>query len=403
MQSSLPFAGFGLSLAAFTLLSFHAGWILRGFETESLGIVFSIMAGIPVASLLVVIAREKVARFVLLVMTIMFEASGYVVSLSYPNNVMDVGYWDVPALTISFAIFLGCMLSLLMLSAIEPTTSIGSLESRIKFLVASMLFPGTIVGFAILVATQDWSSFVILAMIIAPVAVIFQLMGDKKPGTKKTNIQDQGIDGISSKDPIKGLKLVLFLLVALVNVILMIGLDGIALEPNFYVTNNWLFYIFMAGGANFILLAMMLASTTIQQEKPTPSSKKRSMTWLAIVIVQFVMWLIAISCELLIPGYHGSALAQVTSGFTAGIIIVTTLQVVVMQQPPRHAGANTMLMIFFLGLSIVLGQYLKIVPTSLTDFRGLVKYIPYVFGIEFLLVISLSILLIIPIIVKRKP
>jgi hypothetical protein len=246
----------------------------------------------------------------------------------------------------------------------------------------------------------------LLAMIISPVATILHFIQHEQPGTgisadREETLQDKDVNN-KQMDPIKGLKLTLFLVPAFVNLVLLIGINGILMGTSFYRESNWIFYLFIATSANCILLALIMAGPSCFEMGFCTGSRPRSIAWTVAGVVQFLAWMVAISCEFMIPGFHGSMLAQINDGVAAGTIIVTTFQVVLMQLPPRHEGAFAMLMLFFFGLAMVFGQYLKIVPTKISEFTMYGKYLPFIIGVEGLLCISLAMLLIIPMIVKKK-
>jgi hypothetical protein len=231
LQTSLPFASFGLMLAAFFLLTFHAGWILRGFDDQSIGLALAITAGVPLGCLFVVLAREQIKHVLQLVLLAAFEISGYLVLFTYPNAVMNVGYWPGAFYTATFSLLLGCMLSMLMLAASDLVKNLGHEIAQMQMLAGSIILPGAILGITILADVQDWYMFVLLAMIISPVAIILHFVKYEKleaanSADQEVTLQEKDVNN-KHNDPIKGLKLSLFLVPAFVNRVLLIGINGI--------------------------------------------------------------------------------------------------------------------------------------------------------------------------------
>jgi hypothetical protein len=270
---------------------------------------------------------------------------------------------------------------------------------------AGLIIPGIIIGTNMLADLQGWFHFVIVAMIIVPVVTMLHYLEyPVQQNQAASNIQhpkDVLVESI--RDPTKGVKLFLFTSITTMHLALLIGLNGLRMDLYFFSTTNWLFYFSISGGAAACVALGWFLSRRVHGLGITgDAAREARITWFWALIVQCIGWLATASCEVMVTGYHGTLVAQLVDGIVLSVMITTYFVVIFQQHPPRCVKAYVMLVTFFIAFGIAAGSYLKVVPTSQSEFRALVKYLPVIFEIEFVAIIILILLLFIPAWLKKK-
>nr|MDO8110703.1 hypothetical protein [Candidatus Sigynarchaeota archaeon] len=403
---------FGLSAAAFMLVAFHIGGVVRDITTSgtlSLLLVFFI---VPMFVVFLGILVEKWKPLLMICIMAAFEGSSYYVLVVFPNAAGNVGYrYDIMSIGI-YALMLGSALSLFMVATADMAALARKNPSWPAFLGTGLTIPGIIVAAAISWSTGGWFHHLLLAMGIVPVSLSFYFKA--YPLDQQRNVfmlEEPGeVSKRAIRDLLKGGKLALFTVITCANVLLMIGVNGLGQNMAFYVNMNWMFYVSTSIGVGIGVVVGWLRARALMQMPASNEQKSRDATisWLGALILQVMACIVALSLELIVPGYRGSAGAQMVDGITVGSILALYLVVIFPQHPPRAFRPFYMFMVYFIGFAMAVGNGVKAIVTTESDFRELIGYLPYVFAIEFAIMTWLVLYLLVPLrsstsAVKKNP
>jgi hypothetical protein len=389
----------GLAAASFLLTTFNTGWIIR--EINSSHVVPLLFFGLLVPLLVTIIANvnEHARRITLISMVLLFEACCYVVITTMPNAGMNTSFiFDLPAIS-WYSLMIGSGLAVFMISIAELGRVARGTPAWHVLPCVSIAIAGLLVSASLGLGPTGWLHNVLLAMILQPASLIVNILcapGRADPLFNELVLLHQPATLLPANvnATTKGGFMTLYMLAIGVHILSLVGLNGIGLDVSFFTTNNVVFYgsIGLGAVAGACMTAPSARRLLLTQFTPTKMRAAR-VFFQGAMLLQFASWLLAVTLDLFLLGYHGSILAQVFGGSVLGFNVFLYLAVVLLFHPPRSVIAYLMQATFCIGLTTIMGQALKAMALGSAGFESVQDYFPWVLLIDLVLISISTVLL----------
>ncbi len=394
----------GLAAASFILVTFNTGWIIRELDDMLYVVLLACALLVPLVAMLIANVSDRVRRALMLALLGLFEACSYIVATTMQNSGFNTSFIFNAASITWYSLMLGSALSIMMVSLAELGKVSRSVPAWPMLACMALAVPGAFMAASLAAGFSGWVQNVLLAMILQPAGLLIFPLGS--PRGDETGaaalLEPAELRPAHVVHPLKGGFLTLFYLLNGANLALLVGVNGMGLAPSFFAHENVMFYastgLGVAAGSGISFVAarkLLLAPGSFKKDRDA------SLFLLGALAVQLILWLAAISPEILCEGFHGSAAAQLVDGTAVGAIMSLHFAVALVHHPPRGLVAHVMLQAFCTGAFLVVGQVLKAISLGSDGIKSLQEYLPWVLWLELVIVLNIVLLVAIPAIGKQ--
>ncbi|MHA1681472.1 MAG: hypothetical protein ACTSUE_10710 [Promethearchaeota archaeon] len=380
---------FGVSISSFFSITFHVGWMFRDLDGAEIISLFLLGIALPFGLILVSGISEFFKNIVLISAVVLFVIASYFLLLESPNGLIPTNMSLSRTTMMMFFMTIGMATCMVGLSIAEMARLSRDGGGWGLFLLVSTAITGALAAFYVSSMSLGWLYDYLLPMIFLPGAVLlyFAFYNDRAYQRFKEITSNKVLAECSIKDKMKGAKIALVSIISMLNMGIIIGVNGLNLPAADYSAINWIFYLLAGAGG---IVGFLIGHLFTSKIAPVNSSRRKAILSqeyiFLFLFLQSAIVSIFIFLELSIPGYHGSILAQVLDGFMFGVVFLLFFHFSIQQHPPRaHQLFHALL--FFLGfVLLVVMNFVKGIPMKEGEFEDIAKnYLIYIVIIELVL------------------
>jgi len=385
----------GCALAVLFACTYHVGWVVREFSMEDVIFLLVLTLLVPLALIFIAAIKERIKTLVLFANAMLFVVSMYVVLINGVNYVLPKDMRLVLLVKVFYFTLLGTCITFTAIAQRELFRLARASGAWGLFFSCSLVIGGSLTALVVSLGNNGWFFHVIISALMLLSSLFLYLFTAKKPVLDQARLyhQKQVLETHVVKDKAKGVKIFLYSLLTILNLALVIGVNGMVLQEAAYSKVNWHFYlVFIIGGPAGIFTARVVFQD-LHREKRSPEKEKQvQVGWLVLFFLQAVSLFTVYYLEIFVPGFHGSLQAQFVDGLAFSFVLSSFLMVILVLHPLRKSHVYYMLLVYFLCFGIAVGAALKGIAV-LGDFTGeLQVYFPYILVINatiFLVLVSL--------------
>ncbi|MFX0098917.1 MAG: hypothetical protein ACFFCS_05000 [Candidatus Hodarchaeota archaeon] len=396
----------GSAITVLLATTYHVGWSIREFgELEEILLLLVLTFLVPLILIFVASIRENIKNVVLFANAMLFIVSMYVVLLNGVNYVLpkDMRFDLMPK--VFYLMLLGSCITFVSISSRELLRLSRTSKSWELYILLTFVVAGLLLALIVSLGSNGWFLNLIISAIILLASLLFYLSTAKQMVLDQVKLYHQKslLGEYFVKDKSKGIKVGFYSFVTILNLGLLLGINGMALQEVDYSGINWNFYIaFIFGGPAGIFVSRAIFGN-IHSLKRTPGKERHvQVGWLAVLMLQILSTFTGYHLEIVVPGFHGSLDAQFIDGLMFSFVISSFLMVILVLHPPRSSHRFYMLIIYFLVLGLSIGSALKATAVLGVFTEEVQVYFPYILYIQAPLILVI-ILLFITIFIRSIP
>lgn len=372
------------ALSSFFIVSNMTGFLLE--KTEDAGYISLALAGLlyPLGMLFIANFNERAKLAAITITASMAVVSSYFVMLGVPNFRIPAFEVDLTTLTMYF-LSMASSMALAVISISDLLSKARGLEERVTVFSVAFLAAGGITAIGISLGSLGWLIPIMFSDYLVPGGLLVHVILRSSIKVDYPNIEvihkPARIKKYWIKERNKAFKLTVYTIISSLQIALLLGVNGLALDPEVYYGDTWLLWLFI--GAGCLITGMLVVPRLFKNHEEEFSKEKiikSNISWLMISILQSSFFFVIVTLNLNVPTYHGSIVAFMVDGAVLGFMLMVFWHIVMVQHPPKSMRLFLMLMSFFLCISFIAGTYLKsLTSVSLSDFEEIMDYAIYLY------------------------